>query len=100
MLSRDLDQSPEQIARALRATCQVRVPDDVRLTGIEELPADDQARLRVAPEPGRSDTRELVGCLQDAVIERVRADLLELRDERGATPPVPPGSTGWGTAGR
>jgi hypothetical protein len=34
----------------------------------------------MSPGPGESDTREFVGCVQDAVIERVRALVLAVED--------------------
>ena len=56
----------------------VRIPEDVELDSLEPVDPSDPARLRLtmSPAPGESDTKEFLGCLQDAVIERVRADVL------------------------
>jgi hypothetical protein len=60
----------------------VRVPETVHLQSLEPIDDSDPARLRLtmSPRPGESDTREFVGCVQDAVIERVRTDVLAVAD--------------------
>ena len=54
------------------------MPAEVELDSLEPVDPADPARLRLtmSPAPGVSDTKEFVGCLQDAVIERVRADVI------------------------
>jgi hypothetical protein len=88
VMDRDLDQPAEQIVRALWATCQTRVPKEVQLTGLQRLATADRIRIRLSPAPGEYDTRELIGCLQDAVIERVRADLLATGSGADTTAPA------------
>jgi hypothetical protein len=78
VLRRDLAQPDRDVALALWTVCSVRIPQEVDLTGLEPLAAEDPRALRMtlAPSPGDSDTKEFVGCVQDAIIERVRADVL------------------------
>jgi hypothetical protein len=78
VMRRNLEQPDRDVALALWTTCRVRVPETVRLQSLEPIDDSDPARLRLtmSPRPGESDTREFVGCVQDTVIERVRADVL------------------------
>lgn len=81
VMRRDLEQPEADIALALWTLCRVRVHDAVELVTIE--PSDDdhpgQLRMVLSPAPGKSDTFELLGCVQDAVIERARADVVAVR---------------------
>jgi hypothetical protein len=78
VMRRNLEQPDRDVALALWTACRVRVPETVRLQSLEPIDDSDPARLRLtmSPRPGESDTREFVGCVQDTVIERVRADVL------------------------
>lgn len=69
---RNLAAPDRDVALALWATCRTRVPQDVELVSLVLAQPDGPGALRmtVAPAPGRTDTIELVGCLEDAVIER------------------------------
>lgn len=69
---RDLAIPQREVALALWATCRTRVPEEVALVSLVGWQADDPGALRLtlAPAPGRTDTTELVGCMEDAVIER------------------------------
>jgi hypothetical protein len=80
VLRRDLAQPEPDVALALWTVCSVRVPQEVELAGLEPLSADDPRviRMTLAPAPGESDTKEFVGCMQDAIIDRVRADVLSV----------------------
>jgi hypothetical protein len=89
VLRRDLAQPERDVALALWSVCSVRIPQEVDLVGLEPLAADDPRGLRMtlAPSPGESDTKEFVGCVQDAIIERVRADVLAVSSTDPATGP-------------
>jgi hypothetical protein len=78
VLRRDLAQPERDVAQALWSICSVRIPQEVDLAGLEPSAVDDPRVLRMTlvPSPGESDTKEFVGCVQDAIIERVRADVL------------------------
>ena len=78
VLRRNLAQPDRDVALALWSVCSVRVPQEVGLVGLESVSAADprQLRMTLAPAPGDSDTKEFVGCLQDAIIERARAEVL------------------------
>lgn len=78
VMRRDLQQSDADVALALWSVCQVRLPAAVELDSLDPVDPADPGRLRLtmSPAPGPSDTKELLGCLQDAVVERVRADVL------------------------
>ena len=78
VMRRDLEVRDLDVVLALWSVCRVRIPQDVQLDSLEPTDASDPARLRLtmSPAPGESDTRQFVGCVQDAVIERARADVL------------------------
>ena len=82
VMRRDLEQRDLDVGLALWSVCRVRMPQEVQLDSLEPTDASDPARLRMtmAPAPGESDTKEFVGCLQDALIERVRAFVLSVDD--------------------
>lgn len=74
---RSIEQPERAVVLALWSACRVRIPQEVELVELTQDTADpDRMRMVVAPAPGDSDTREFVGCLQDAVVERVRTDVL------------------------
>jgi hypothetical protein len=82
VMRRNLEQPDRDVGLALWTACRVRVPESVHLQSLEPIDDSDPARLRLtmSPGPGESDTTEFVGCLQDAVIERVRAYVLTVAD--------------------
>lgn len=82
VMRRNLEHQDLDVGLALWTACRVRVPESVDLMSLEPIDASDPARLRLtmSPGPGESDTREFMGCLQDTVIERVRADVLAVVD--------------------
>ncbi len=82
VMRRNLEQPDLEVGMALWSTCRVRVPQAVQLASLEPTDPSDPARLRLtmSPAPGESDTKEFVGCVQDAVIERVRADVLAVAE--------------------
>lgn len=87
VLRRNVDQPERDVVLALWAACRVRIPQDVDLVELARDPGDPaRMRMVLSPAPGETDTREFVGCLQDAVIERVRTDVLAVGP---ASPPAP-----------
>ncbi|MCU0263573.1 MAG: hypothetical protein MUF09_07855 [Candidatus Nanopelagicales bacterium] len=85
VLNRDLGQPDRDVVLALWTVCRMRVPDTVELDSLEPSGSSQPVRhrLTVSPAPGASDTKELVGCLQDAVIERARVDVLAVEQTSG-----------------
>jgi len=81
VMRRNLEQRDLDVGLALWSVCRVRMPQEV---GLDSLAPDasDPARLRLtmSPAPGESDAKEFVGCLQDALIERVRAYVIAVDD--------------------
>jgi hypothetical protein len=82
VMRRNLEQKDLDVGLALWSVCRVRMPQEVQLDSLQPFDASDPARIRLtmSPAPGESDTREFVGCLQDALIERVRAYVLAVGD--------------------
>ena len=78
VMRRDLEQLDLDVGMALWTVCRARIPEQVQLESLQPVDASDPAQLRMtlSPAPGASDTQEFVGCVQDAVIDRVRADVL------------------------
>lgn len=76
VLRRNLAQPEPVVAQALWSACRVRLPQEVALVELSAPPGSATVRMVIAPAPGTSDTKEFVGCLQDAVIERARSDVL------------------------
>ena len=79
VLRRNLDQPDLAVAEALWTSCRVRLPKEVQLAALTSAPDSSEVHMYLAPAPGPSDTREFVGCLQDAVIDRARTDVLAVR---------------------
>ncbi len=67
--------SVDDLAEALYVACRVRLPDDTQLIESAEAPGA-LGRLVVAPALGRTSERRFVGCLEDATIDRVNADVV------------------------
>ncbi len=77
---------PDGAAPALWAACQHTVRH-TRLVVLSPVgPA--QYRLEVAPAVGELGRRRLVGCLEDATLDRVVADVLSVRPVVAVTPSV------------
>jgi len=75
-----LDQSDGAVAASLWAVCQVRVPSEVDLVALGTSPQDPALqRLVVSPAPSTFDERELLGCLQDAVVDRSLAQVVAVQ---------------------
>jgi hypothetical protein len=65
------------IAQALGVACRSTVPDRYRI--VDQQPGlDGVVTLVVEPVLGEHDQRKLVGCLQDATLDLVRADVLQV----------------------
>ncbi len=92
---RNLSQTERDIALGLWAMCSTRVPPEVALASLDPVDPADPARLRMtlSPSPASSDRRELLGCLQDALIERTWISVLGF-DE--LTAGASPGQVGLG----
>jgi hypothetical protein len=71
-------QDLETAAAALWGSCSATVGRDL-LYGVERI-AGNRFRLVVTPSLGRYGSERLVGCLEDLTIDRVRADVVSLRD--------------------
>jgi hypothetical protein len=84
---RDLAQDEVDVALALWAACRTRVPQEVELVSLARTDAADPARLGMvlAPAPGRTDTTEIIGCIEDATVERSWTSVV------GVTEVPPPG---------
>ena len=82
VMRRNLEQHELDVALALWSVCRVRMPQEVQLDSLEPTDPSDPVRLRLtmSPAPGESDTKEFVGCVQDALIERVRTYVLAVDD--------------------
>jgi hypothetical protein len=71
---------------ALFATCQLQVATNP--TGPPARLAEDTYLLGMRPALDESDQRQLVGCLEDAVLDHLQASVLSIRErERPAEPP-------------
>jgi hypothetical protein len=79
---RDLAMPDRDLALALWATCRTRVPQEVELASLEPVDPADPAHLRMvlSPAPGRTDTVELVGCIEDATVERSWTSVVRVAD--------------------
>lgn len=69
--------SVDDLVEALYVACRVRLPDETQLLESTES-ADGLGRLVVAPAVGETGERRFVGCLEDATIDRVNADLVTM----------------------
>jgi hypothetical protein len=85
VLRRNLDQPERDLALSMWTVCQIRVPKGVELAALEPLDPTDPSRIRLilSPAPGESDTKEFVGCMQDALVERSRTLVLGVRQSSG-----------------
>ena len=67
--------SVDDLGEALYVACRVRLPDDTQLIESTETPGG-LGRLVVAPALGTTSKRRFVGCLEDATIDRVNANVI------------------------
>jgi len=74
ILQRRADDPVEVVAERFATVC---VPHDPYVTGVERLDGERVA-LSVTPDPGRTDRRRIEGCVQDALLDRVRAHVLSV----------------------
>ena len=77
---RQSSQPVVSVAEALWVSCRLRVPSSVELIQIEGTGVDT-ARMVLHPALGETDRRQFVGCLQDATIDRINADVLTVVKE-------------------
>jgi hypothetical protein len=73
--TRETGASAGQIADALWVSCRLHLPADAELTAME-VTGERSATLHLTPALGRTQERKFVGCLEDAVIDRVNADVI------------------------
>ena len=67
--------SVDDLVEALYVDCRVRLPNETRLIESAETP-EAFGRLVVAPALGSTTQRRFVGCLEDATIDRVNAEVV------------------------
>jgi hypothetical protein len=72
--TRETGSTTQQIVDALWIACRLRLPPDAELLSARVV-GPGEAELVVAPSLGRTDHRKFVGCLEDAVLDRVVADV-------------------------
>jgi hypothetical protein len=84
--TRETGATMDQLVDALWVACRLRLPVDARLVSAE-VATSGRAVLEVAPSLGETDERQFTGCLGDAVLDRVDADIT--RVETRAAPPAP-----------
>jgi hypothetical protein len=74
----DSEQPLDQGARALWYACNQTVSN--HLTDLQ-VDADGTGVATVTPQLGSHERQRLEGCLKDATIDRIRGDVLEIRDQ-------------------
>jgi hypothetical protein len=83
--TRETGSTTQQIVDALWIACRLRLPGDAELVSSRVL-EKGEAQLVVTPALGRTDRRRFVGCLEDAVLDRVQAKVVSWRSEADPTP--------------
>lgn len=68
-----------EMARTLFAGCRLQVPARVAESGFEEL-GGNRFRFVLEPTLNDSDRRQLHGCLEDARLQHLQADVLSMGD--------------------
>lgn len=76
--------SVEQLVEALYVACRVRLPGETRALEIGRTEAG-LGRLVVSPALGDTTRRRFVGCLEDATIDRVNADVVSIEESSATT---------------
>ena len=86
VMKRNLQQPDSAVGLALWTSCRVHLPEEVELESLRPVgaAAPDRLRMTLRPAPGDSDIKEFLGCLQDTMIDRVRADAALIADGRVA----------------
>ncbi len=79
--------SVDDVTEALWIFCRGTLPANTRLVAIEAL-RGDRVRVTLAPAIGRNSERRFVGCLEDATLDLVQADVT--RFENVPSAPGPP----------
>jgi hypothetical protein len=72
--TRETGATTAQIADALWVSCRLRLPANAELIELE-ITGAHTASLHFTPALGRTAEQKFVGCLEDAVIDRVSADV-------------------------
>ena len=70
----------DEMVEALFSTCQLQVATNP--TGPPTPLGDDTYLLGMRPALDESDQRQLVGCLEDAVLDRLQATVVSLGEAR------------------
>ena len=70
----------DELVEALFTTCQLQVATNP--TGPPTPLGDDTFLLAMRPALDESDQRQLVGCLEDAVLDRLQADVISIGEPR------------------
>jgi hypothetical protein len=80
--TRETGATTQQIVDALWVSCRLHLPVHAELTQVE-IPSEGSATFLLTPALGRTEERKFVGCLEDAVIDRVNAEVtrFETTDE-------------------
>jgi hypothetical protein len=86
IVERESLESTEEVGEALWVACRVRVPGYAQLIDYELL-SEDAVRLRFTPALSASDQKRLTGCMEDALIDRVSAEVTSFTADPAA--PVP-----------
>ena len=71
-------QAVEEVVEALWIACRSRLPRNVSLVGVDPGAAGRVA-VRLDRPTGQFARRRLVGCLEDATIDRVQATVVAVR---------------------
>ncbi len=80
-ISHEPENSAIEMARTLFAGCRLQVPATVDETGFKRL-GSDRFRFVITPGLNQSDRRQLHGCLEDARLQHVQANVLHMREIR------------------
>lgn len=78
--TRTYKRSDAEAARSLWALCSSTISNEV-LVGPAEVP--DGMAVTLRPALGEHSTKRLVGCLEDATLDRVMGDVVSLRHTDG-----------------
>jgi len=66
--------SARSVAEALWISCRGTLPDEIRATAIEPLGVG-RVRMTLEPAIGHNSQRRFVGCLEDATLDLVQAEV-------------------------
>lgn len=68
-----------EMARTLFVGCRLQASSRLEEDGFRHL-AEDRYRFVIAPSLNESDRRQLHGCLEDARVQHLQADVLSMRE--------------------